>query len=246
MIARSPSPSVDAPTGVVLPPFGKTAASDPAKATTLAGEALRANDGRGDGHDNGFEAATAAVLADPGSSLARYAVACASRDEALATTQLHVLADAKGCTECADDLSNVASDTECPWTPAQKALAATVRPSPQRAALDAILAALASPDPGGAKPYFTGAHVTAAFACTVCTDSSQDRHFAGAGPKVLAEIAKSIGEMGEKLMPGTRFSHRGDCFGADRSLVSHNHVYFDGLCFAHGTTNVASIQFSAG
>jgi hypothetical protein len=241
---RSPSPPVDAPTGLGLPPFGKTATSDRAKANELAGNALRALDGLGD-PDHAIDDAKAAVMADPGSSLARYAVACTAPDRALATAQLHVLLDAKGCAECADDLNNVASDTECRWDPAQTALAATLRPSPQRAALDVILAALAAADPTGAKPYFTGAHVTAAFACSLCTDASQDRHLGGAGPTVLADIMKAIGEMGP-LLPGTRFWHHDDCFGVDWPRLAHNTVYFDSLCFAHGTTSVASMQFTAG
>ena len=248
VVSTAPPPA-DAKAALVLPPFGVTATSDPAKATALAHKAIRAMIGLGEGNDDGFENATAAVLADPGSSYARYAVACASHDEAFATAQLQLLIDAKGCDGCVEDLRNVLSDTACPWTPAQRALAGTVRPSPQRAALDAILAALASTDRGGAKRYFTGAHVTSHFACSNCSDASHDRRSTGAGPKVFAAIAAILAEDDQyhvPLMTGDRFRRDGDCFTVDRALLTHNHVFFDTLCFAHGTTNVTSIELVDG
>jgi hypothetical protein len=241
------APVVDAgPALPTLPPFGKTSGSDPAKAMELAHRGLRASV-LGDG--DGIADATAGVLADPGSAYARYAIACAVHDEAFASAQLKLLVDAKACEDCADIAHNVLTDTECTWTAAHKAIAAKAQPSTQRAAVATLVAALASRDRSGAKPYFTGAHVTSRFECSNCTDDKNDPRAAGSGAKVLAEVTKLLVERdgwGVPLITGDRLIRQGDCFSVDRLLLRHSHAFFDKVCFAHGTTTVTSIVFIDG
>jgi len=234
--ARPPLPT--------LPPFGKTATSDPAKAMELAQHGLRASVLDGDG----FADAVAGVMADPGLAYARYAVACAAKDEAFAAAQLKLLADATSCDDCTEMLQNVLIDGECPWTDAHKALAAKTTPSAQRAAVVAIVKALASPDRSGARPYFT-AHATSVFECSNCSDNTHDARAAGSGAHVLAQITKTLAgndKYGVELVRGDRLIRNGDCYAVDRLLLHHNHVFFDKLCFAHGTTAVTSIVFIDG
>jgi hypothetical protein len=234
--ARPPLPT--------LPPFGKTAMSDPAKAMELGHHGLRASV-LGDG--DGLADATAAVLADPGSAYARYAVACAAKDEAFALAQLRLLVDAS-CDDCTDTVQNVLIDTECPWTAAHKALAATTHPSTQRAAVAAIVGALASPDRSGAKRYFSG-HATSVFECSNCSDNTHDRRADGSGAHVLADIVKELAaddKYGVPLVTGDRLLRTDDCFSVDRLVLHHSHTFFDKLCFAHGTTTVSSIVFIGG
>jgi hypothetical protein len=229
-----------------LPPFGKTATSDPAKAMERARQGLR-NSVLGEG--DGIAEAIEGVTADPGLPYARYAIACAVHDEAFATAQLKLLADAKGCDDCTEMLQNVLIDSECTWAPAHKALAAASKPSAQRAAVAAILKALSAKDRSGAKPYFTGAHVTSVFECSNCSDNTNDTHASGTGAKVLAEISKILAKddgFGVPIITGDRLLRTGDCYSVDRLLLHHNHVFFDKVCFAHGTTTVSSIVFIDG
>lgn len=201
------------------------------------------------GEGDGIAEATEGVITDPGLAYARYAIACAVHDEAFATAQLELLADAKGCDDCTEMLQNVLIDSECTWSAAHKALAAKSKPSAQRAAVAAILEALASPDRSGAKPYFTGAHVTSVFECSNCSDNTNDRRAAGTGATVLAEISKILAKddgFGIPIIGGDRLLRTGDCFSVDRLLLHHNHVFFDKVCFAHGTTTVSSIVFVDG
>jgi hypothetical protein len=228
-----------------LPPFGTTATSDPAKSLELAHHGLRESVLGGDG----LADAVAGVAADPGSAYARYAVACAAHDEAFAMAQLKLLVDAKGCDDCTEMMQNVLIDSECPWTAAHKALAAKTTPSVQRAAVATIVKALASPNRSGARPYFAGAHATSVFECSNCSDHSNDRRTAGTGASVLAAITKILvnnDKYGVELVSGDRLIRQGDCYAVDRLLLHHNHVFFDKLCFAHGTTAVTSIVFIDG
>jgi hypothetical protein len=197
---------------------------------------------------DGLADAVAGVAADPGSAYARYAVACAAKDEAFATAQLKLLVDAPSCDDCTEMLQNVLIDSECPWTAAHKALAAKTTPSAQRAAVAAIVKALASPDRSGAKPYFT-AHASSVFECSNCSDQTNDTRATGSGAHVLAEITKKLAaddKYGVELVVGDRLIRTGDCYSVDRLLLHHNHTFFDKLCFTHGTTAVTSIVFIDG
>ena len=244
MVTAPPPDAVHVALPADLPPFGKTAKSDPKTAAELAHKAIR---GTLDG-DNPIADATAAVTADPGSAYARYAIACVANDEAFATKQLDLVV-AANCDDCFDVVRNVLTDSDCPWTDAHKALAGKTKPSPRREAVEAIAKAVVGPDRNAAKPYFTAGRVTSRFACSNCSDTSQDRRSAGTGAKVLADITKILehnDKDGIPLVGLERMLRDHDCYTVDRLLLHHNHVFLDKICFAPGTTKVTSIEFIDG
>ena len=227
-----------------LPPFAKTAKSDPKKAAELAHKAIR---GTIDG-DTAVADATAAVNADPGSAYARYAMACVANDEAFATKQLDMVV-AAGCDDCIDVVRNVLTDSDCPWTDAHKALAGKTKPSPQREAVETIAKALVGPDRDAAKPFFTSGAVSSRFACSNCSDTSHDRRSTGTGAKVLADITKILQQNDKDSIPLVgleRMLRDHDCYTVDRLLLHHSHAFLDKICFAPGTTKVKSIEFTDG
>ncbi|HEV7555206.1 MAG TPA: hypothetical protein VGO00_07130 [Kofleriaceae bacterium] len=220
-----------------LPPFGKTAKSDPKTAAELAHKAIRMDS------DSPVADATAAVKADPGSAYARYALACVANDEAFATKQLELLVAGDG-----DELRNVLIDSDCPWTAAHKALADKAKPSSQREAVETLAKALVGPDRSAAKPFFAGGAVTSRFACSNCSDTTHDRRSSGTGAKVLADVTKILEQDDKDTVPLVidRMRRDHDCFVADRSLLHHNHTFLDKICFAPGTTKVKSIELIDG
>jgi len=245
---RPPPPPPDAGprvTSAELPAFARGPNADPTAAATLAHQAIR---DATVGGDDPMTDARAAVLADPGSAYARYAIACVANDEGFATDQLRLLAGAR-CTDCVDPLRDVLLDTACPWTAAHKAIAASATPGPQRAAAEAIIAALTAVDRGRAAAWFSAARVTARFACSNCSDTSHDRWLRGTGARVLHDLLAALDKnalLGTPFVPGDRLRCAHDCCKVDWMLLQHNHVFLDQICFAPGTTRVRAIDLIDG
>ena len=234
-----------------LPAFGgKVSAADAKKAHALAVDALDTLTGRSE--SDAYATAIAAVKADPGSALARYAIACVLGDETFDLAQLTPLTTATRCAECNDVVRNLAKDDDdgCELAAAVRGLAAKVKPVPQRAAAEALMVTLGDGDPAHAAAYFKASSVELFVRCSVCDGNEGDRLTKSSGAKLLATFAaqvkkaKTEGSGGIVRSGGMRCT--ADCCAVNVGVLQHNHDFFSKVCFKPGTDQVRRVEIIAG
>jgi hypothetical protein len=235
-----------------LPAFKPTSdAAARKQAIELANLALGAQTGRNE--EDPLAKAIAAVKADPGSALARYAIACVAGDEAFDLAQLTPLTTATGCTDCADIVRNLAMSDwdDCGWSANVKALAAKVTPSAQRTAAEALIKSLQEGDAKHAAAYFTAPSVEIAVACSVCDGKQGDTKTKAAGAKQLGKLVDQVKKaQAEDGLDGIVISGglacTNNCCEVDVGQLQHNHDFFEKVCFKPGTDQVQRIELVSG
>ena len=231
------------PVAPIVPRFD---ASSPisAEAAALVDEAMSAL-ARDPSCDGTLDQIVSAVTAAPGSAKARYALACTLNrrgDELAANRQLEMLA-IDGCPACSDALANLATDLGCQWRDAQRGRAPP--PSPQRRATVRIAEAIATHQDSLAIAHF-GRRVTHVRVCGVCDGDEADTVRARPGPRLLRDLVRrqrSADDGGEGWIHfGSRLWCEGDCCAPDLGYLSHSASFVTEVCFAPGTTAVASFS----
>lgn len=248
-VAAAAAAPVDAAVVLDVPAFAATGGGgDAKKAAELAADAVEAVT-RGNDLDP-VATALAAVKADPSSPLARYALACVTGDEAFDLAQLRPLAEATGCPGCVEVMRNVATAGECDWSDAVEALGASVKPGPQRAAAEAIVAALSTGDPAGALPYVKAGTVEYFVACSVCDGDEGDRTTRVKGARLITDLARQAREADEKgygwIVGGGAMTCASDCCDVDVGMLAHSHDFFSRVCFRKGTDQVRRLELVSG
>jgi hypothetical protein len=235
-----------------VPPFGKTATADRTKSDAFVeGFLERLVLGLPDEIDpEMFEAAVAAVRADPGSPMARYVLACVARDDAAALTLLEPLSTAPSCPECVDALRNMGGDN-CTFGDATMALARKVTPSKQRLAAEAIVGAIGSRDPSKVRSYFKAAKTEWIMDCYSMCDDATDTRKKMSGAKLLDEVTVAVKKQVDEhgfggIDTGGAMTCAADCCSVVSGMVQHNMDFLRTICFAKGTDQVRSIRLKTG
>lgn len=245
-IANAPTPPKD------LPAFGgKVDAASSNKAHDLAIDALKTLTGSSE--SDAVVTATAAVKADPGSALARYAIACVAGDEAFKLAQLTPLTTAIACADCNDVVRNLAHDDDdgCELPDKVRALAGAVKPAPQRAAAEALMATLGDGDPSHAAAFFKAPSVELFVTCSVCDGKAGDQLTKTSGAKLLSKFAAQVTNakaedgMGDIIRSGG-MRCTADCCSVRVGVLQHNHDFFSKLCFKPGTDQVRRVEIISG